>query len=656
MKSLHGSKAVLGEISALSRPWKKAILLIADTALIAFAIGLAMILKYGSLPPIRSEHIFIYAGTVLFTVVVFIRLGLYRAVVRYIGPRALRTVFVGVLASASFLLLFGVTVGHGAVNLSFVTIYALIAFLWVSASRFTAKWLMTRDAEVGELAVIFGAGEAGIQLARALNSGHDISVVAFIDDKSGHTGSVIDGIPVYALTKLPWLIGKKGVSRVLLAIPNASRRRRAEVIRRLEGAGVLVQTIPNLAEIATGAARVDDLREIDVADLLGRDSVPPNPQLLGACILGKNVMVTGAGGSIGSELCRQILRQRPRRLVLFEMSELALYSIERELQRAINDGRFDVELIAVLGNTQHRERLREVLETFAIQTLYHAAAYKHVPMVERNVIEGIYNNVFGTSKAAEAACDAGIETFVLISSDKAVNPSNVMGATKRLAEMVLQGMAERGGATRFCMVRFGNVLESSGSVVPLFREQIRAGGPVTVTHPEIIRYFMTIPEASQLVLQAGSMAEGGEVFVLDMGKPMRISDLARRMVYLTGLTVRDETQLDGDIEIVYTGLRPAEKLFEELLIGNDVSGTQHPMILRAKEHSLPWVAMQRVLEQLWATIAQADVEASRNLLMQAVQEYRPVEGIADVVWQSRKAGAAPIVHDPKVTALHARRG
>jgi FlaA1/EpsC-like NDP-sugar epimerase len=402
------------------------------------------------------------------------------------------------------------------------------------------------------------------------------------------------------------------------------------------------------------------LREIDVADLLGRDPVPPNLLLLDGCIRGKSVMVTGAGGSIGSELCRQILHLGPRRLVLFENSELALYNIERELRLAMAGAASPVEVVPLLGNAHHRERAAEVLGIYGVQTVYHAAAYKHVPIVENNVVEGIHNNIISTWNMAEAALDRGVETFVLISTDKAVNPTNVMGATKRFAELVLQGLHERGGKTRFCMVRFGNVLESSGSVVPLFREQIRRGGPVTVTHREVIRYFMTIPEASQLVIQAGSMAKGGDVFVLDMGKPMRIDDLARRMVRLSGLTVRDEAHPDGDIEIAYTGLRPAEKLYEELLIGNNISGTEHPMILRAMEKALPWSGMHRLLADLMVALGQFDVVRARDILLEAIGEYRPNGTVEDLVWRTRQAVAdaaqVPAEAKPKVTSLQPRRG
>jgi FlaA1/EpsC-like NDP-sugar epimerase len=411
-------------------------------------------------------------------------------------------------------------------------------------------------------------------------------------------------------------------------------------------------TVPDIGDLLSGSARIEDVREVDAADLLGRDPVPPVERLFDACIRDKVVMVTGAGGSIGSELCRQIARLRPRRLVLFEMSEFALYQIDRELREVMEREHLEFDLTALLGNAHHKYRVREIVQSYGVQTVYHAAAYKHVPIVEQNVIEGIHNNVISTWHTAEAALECGVETFVLISTDKAVNPTNVMGATKRMAEIVLQGMQQRGSRTKFCMVRFGNVLESSGSVVPLFRQQIERGGPVTVTHPDVIRYFMTIPEASQLVLQAGAMANGGDVFVLDMGQPIKIADLARRMVHLAGLTVRDETNPEGDIEIRYTGLRPAEKLYEELLIGNNVSGTEHPMIMRAMEHSLPWEQVQEILHNLLIVMGQFDVGAACGLLRESVSEYRPTGDIVDKVW-CRRTGERRVTSN--VTSIDTRR-
>jgi FlaA1/EpsC-like NDP-sugar epimerase len=492
--------------------------------------------------------------------------------------------------------------------------------------------------------VIYGAGEAGAELAIALMAGRTYQPVAYVDEKRSLIGTLIHGVPVVPPEEVHAAVRTEGVRTILLAIPTASRVRRSEVIRELESLGVRVQSVPDLEDIAAGRARVDDLRDVDVADLLGRDPVPPNKRLLDACIRGKNVLVTGGGGSIGSELCRQILRLAPRRLCVLEMSEHALYQIERELRQMADGAGLQVEIVALLGSAHHRARMRDVMRSFAVQTVYHAAAYKHVPIVEHNMIEGIHNNLISTWYTAEAAVECGVETFVLISTDKAVNPTNVMGATKRLAEMVLQGMQRRaGGRTRFCMVRFGNVLESSGSVVPLFREQIRRGGPVTVTHPEIVRYFMMIPEAAQLVLQAGSMGLGGDVFVLDMGQPVRIQDLARRMVQLSGLTVKDDKNPDGDIEIRFTGLRPAEKLYEELLIGKNVTGTEHPMIMRAVEHSLPWDDMEQILAELMGVLDQFDCAAASALLHRAVVEYQSADGVQDLVW-SRSAAAAQTVH------------
>jgi len=449
-------------------------------------------------------------------------------------------------------------------------------------------------------------------------------------------GSVIHGIRVSDAALLPDLVRRHRIDRILLAMPAASRRRRREVLMQLEPLGVHVQSLPNLSDLISGKAQINELRDVDVADLLGRDPVAPKKKLSGRCIRGKCVLVTGAGGSIGSELCRQIIRLSPSRLVLFEMSELALYTIERELEEVALREQLSAEIIPLLGNAHHRHRVREVLTTFGVHTVYHAAAYKHVPIVEYNVIEGIHNNVISTWYTAEAAIEAGVETFVLVSTDKAVNPANVMGATKRLAELVLQALQERTAQTRFCMVRFGNVLASSGSVVPLFQEQIRRGGPVTVTHPDVIRYFMTIPEAAQLVLQAGSMAKGGDVFVLDMGSPVRIEDLARRLVSLMGLTVRDVAHPDGDIEIEYTGLRPAEKLFEELVIGSNVTGTDHPMIMRAMEHHLPWSQMQELLNEFLVALASFDCHRALELLTQSVAEYESSPDIRDYVW-ARKA-------------------
>jgi len=500
--------------------------------------------------------------------------------------------------------------------------------------------------------VIYGAGAAGARLAQAMSMSTEARPIAFIDDDRSLWGSVIGGLRVHRPVDIVRLRSEYEIDRVLLAMPSASRAVRRAVLERIQAPGLRVQTVPDISDILAGNAQLEDVRDVEANDLLGREPVAPIQKLFDACIRDKVVMVTGAGGSIGSELCRQIARVSPRRLVLFEMSELALYSIERELQLLAQLEGFNLEVTALLGNAHHRNRMIEIMQAYGVQTIYHAAAYKHVPLVEHNVIAGIHNNVMSTWHAAEAALACNVEKFVLISTDKAVNPTNVMGATKRFAEMVLQGLSTRGGRTKFCMVRFGNVLESSGSVVPLFREQIRRGGPVTVTHPDIIRYFMTIPEATQLVLQAGAMANGGDVFVLDMGKPVKIADLARRMISLSGLRVRDEQNPDGDIDIQFTGLRPAEKLYEELLIGSNVSGTEHPMIMRALEPCLSWARVEALLEELREDMNKLDVPATLGILMSAVHEYTPAPRSADLVWNRKEAQRET---QAKVTQLDTRR-
>jgi FlaA1/EpsC-like NDP-sugar epimerase len=581
--------------------------------------------------------------------------GFYRSVVRFMGfeliVAAFKTITLVALALVS---------GLGLAGLSWSDAFResatfwLLGMVYVVGGRLTVQWFLQSRNAAGDRVVIYGAGEAGAHLVSALQGRGDFVAVAFIDDNVALHGAVIHGLDVRPPQSLPGLIDEFGVTRVLLALPSISRRRRLEIINQLEGLPVHVQTMPSTADLAAGNARVDDIREVDITDLLGRDAVPPIPKLLDASIRGKAVMVTGAGGSIGSELCLQIARLGPKRLVLLDLSEAALYKIDQSLQELAQRNALNVEVIALIGSAHHRARVREVLETYAVETVYHAAAYKHVPLVEHNMIEGIYNNVFGTLHAAEAAIAAGVKSFVLVSTDKAVLPTNVMGATKRFAELVLQGLNQRGSSTTFSMVRFGNVLASSGSVVPLFREQIRSGGPVTVTHPEIYRYFMTIPEAAALVLQAGSMGTGGDVFVLDMGSPVRIRDLAEKMIHLMGLTVRDEKHPDGDIEVHYTGLRPAEKLYEELLIGNNFSGTEHPGIMRAEEDFLPWNELEPLLNQLAAACERLDCTKAREVLLSAVAGYSPTKEVEDLVWRERNAGARVIL-GANVTALEPRR-
>jgi FlaA1/EpsC-like NDP-sugar epimerase len=637
----------------LPRPAKRLIMLSADAIIIPSALVTALWLKFGGATPDKVYvPVWLYAAALLVTVPIFTKLGLYRAVLRFLSARAAYTVFVGVTASVLLLAAINEFLLDERLPFTALAIYWALALVYVGGSRVVARQLLTQRSHEAERVAIFGAGAAGARLVASLNEGHGFVPVAIIDDNAALHGSSIHGIEVYGPDSLPFLIDIYSVRRVLLAMPSIGQRRRREILASLEPLGVYVQTVPDVGDIVSGHARIDDIRDVDPADLLGREPVAPDPALFDACIRGKVVLVTGAGGSIGAELCRQIVELAPKRLVLLEMSELNLYNIDRELRRLIASHGLQLELTALLGSAHHKYRVREVIQLFGVQTLFHAAAYKHVPIVEENIIEGIHNNVISTWYTAEAAHECGVETFVLISTDKAVNPTNVMGATKRLAEMVLQGLHERGSRTRFCMVRFGNVLESSGSVVPLFREQIRQGGPLTVTHPDVIRYFMTIPEASQLVLQAGAMAHGGDVFVLDMGKPVRIAELARRMVSLSGLTVRDEQNPDGDIEIRFTGLRPAEKLFEELLIGNNVTGTGHPMIMRAVEHLLPWDEVQALLQQLLVAMGQFDVREARELLMRGVLEYRPSNDIVDIVWRRRETYGGG---EGKVTPIQSRR-
>jgi FlaA1/EpsC-like NDP-sugar epimerase len=627
-------------------------MLLADAICIPAALWTAIALKVGGWPTGVAATPWVYVAAILASVPIFIRLGLYRAVIRFIGPRVIAAVLWGVTGSAVVLAAINLALGPDRIPYTALGIYWALALVYVGGSRIAVRNLMNARTAGTDRVVIYGAGAAGAQAAAALRMGGKYDPVAFLDDESSMAGSFVAGIEVHAPSALEHLIKDESVTSVLLALPSQTRRRRQEILKALEPHPVRVMTVPDVGDLLSGSARIEDVREVDAADLLGRDPVPPYEQLFDACIRDKVVMVTGAGGSIGAELCRQIAHLRPRRLLLFEMSEFALYKIDRELKEIKEREHLDLDITSLLGNAHHKYRVREIVQSYGVQTIYHAAAYKHVPIVEQNVIEGIHNNVISTWYTAEAALECGVETFVLISTDKAVNPTNVMGATKRLAEMVLQGLQKRGSRTKFCMVRFGNVLESSGSVVPLFREQIQRGGPVTVTHPDVIRYFMTIPEASQLVLQAGAMAEGGDVFVLDMGQPIRIADLARRMVALAGLTVRDERNPDGDIEIRFTGLRPAEKLYEELLIGTNVSGTEHPMIMRAMEHSLPWDQVQEILHGLLISMGQFDVATACTLLSNAVREYRPTGDIVDKVW-TRKTSERRLAS--KVTSLETRR-
>ena len=517
-------------------------------------------------------------------------------------------------------------------------IQPILIFLGIGGSRAVARYwlgggyqLLRRLGERPKV-LIYGAGSAGRQLAAALANNEEMQVVAFVDDDAKLHGSILNGKIIYASDALPNLFRKLDISDILLAIPSASRQRRNEILAAVAGTAVGIRTLPGLTDLAQGRVTVNDLRELDIEDLLGRDIVPPNFELLGKKITGKTVLVTGAGGSIGGELCRQILQLNPAALLLVEMSEFALYEIHCALETTlIGRTNLTVKIFPLLASVLDEARMRLIMETWKPHTIYHAAAYKHVPLVEHNPIEGVRNNVFGTLITARVAEICGVRDFVLISTDKAVRPTNVMGTSKRLAEMVLQAMAARQSATCFTMVRFGNVLGSSGSVVPLFRKQIQSGGPVTITHQDITRYFMTIPEAAQLVIQAGAMADGGEVYVLDMGDSVKIIDLARKMIELSGLSVRENQHHDGDIEIIMTGLRPGEKLYEELLIGDNPTATKHSRVMKATDAYLSWPELNRLLEKLESAMLIYDVYAVRRLLQTLVVEFTPDADVVDWV-------------------------
>jgi FlaA1/EpsC-like NDP-sugar epimerase len=638
----------------LSRFHKQMIAATADLFLLPLTFFLAILLRYDVVnAALFLQYLWLIIATPVVSLPIFIKLGLYRAVIRFIDQKIVYVVILGVTISVVILVALAAFVTHmSGLSRGVFGIYWVSAITYVVASRFLARGYMLHAYGWQQGAVrvaIYGAGKAGTQLASALRAGQEYMPVAFIDDMKELEGATIAGIKVYSAYNLPEVISKAAVAEILLAMPSLTKGQQKRILDRLEPYKVKIKVTPPVESLVSGELRLQDVRDIGIEDLLGRDQVAPDMALISTCISGKTVMVTGAGGSIGSELCRQIIRLQPTRLILLEMSEFALYSIKQELKSLKSSQGLDVELMPFLGSVLDTEKCKRILRAFAVETVYHAAAYKHVPLVEHNPIEGIRNNVFGTLSIARAAMSAEVKCFVLVSTDKAVRPTNVMGATKRFAELILQAFARERSHTRFCMVRFGNVLGSSGSVVPLFRKQIMAGGPITLTHPEITRYFMTIPEAAQLVLQAGAMGEGGDVFVLDMGEPVKIIDLAKRMVHLSGLEVKSEAAPDG-IEIQHVGLRPGEKLYEELLIGDNVEGTEHPLIMRAQESEISWHELQALLAALEDACGRFKYEEVRSLLLRAVQEYAPQCGIEDLVWneQSKQTG---ITHNRPVLSI-----
>ena len=631
------------------RPLRRALAVVLDALAIAVAFVAALGLRYEGLPLEIPDALSILLTAEVVAGVVFFFGRLYRSLIRAMAAVGYLVIGAGMATSAVAIALIEAVPWDVAVS------FAAFGTLALALLRVVIRSLVARgSARSAQPVLVYGAGESGRRVASALEGSAEFRPVAFVDDAESLRGALINGLPVYAPSSLAMLIERHEVGTVILAMPSVPRSRRREILRSLATLRVAVRTLPDFSDLVAGKASAEDLRQVEIADLLGRDSVAARTDLMSACIRGKAVMVTGAGGSIGSELCRQIVAQSPKRLVLFELSEISLYQVEASLQKqlaAAGEAGHSIELIPVLGDVRDGARLEAAMRRHDVRTVYHAAAYKHVPIVEGNVSPGVENNVLGTLAAASAAARVGLEVFVLVSTDKAVNPTNVMGATKRAAELVLQALQPRHPQTVFTMVRFGNVLGSSGSVVPLFEEQIRRGGPVTVTHPDITRYFMTIPEAAQLVIQAGGMARGGELFVLDMGTPVRIADLARKMIELAGHAVREAGSGDGaaagaGIEIVYTGLRPGEKLYEELLIGNNVSGTEHPMILRATEHAWRWEELEPLLTRMRRLIADLDAPGLVAVLRECVTEYTPAADSHDLLEladrRSRLASVSPI--------------
>lgn len=621
------------QVLAWSRTTKRLVVIAVDVVLSLVATWLAFTLRLDALHSPYGAQWGAYLLAPALAVPVFVRFGLYRAIFRYTGQAALLATAKAVSLYAVLLTVALMWLQWPMVPRSLGVLQPVIFLLLVGASRAFARfWLATLTGPSPELMgrlLIFGAGTSGVQTASALGISRQFHLVAFVDDDLRKIGHSINGIPVLSAANVPALVREEGISDVLLALPSASRARRNAIIQSLEDLPVHVRTLPSMADLARGRVTVGDFRELDIEDLLGREPVAPRADLLAAALHGQAVLVTGAGGSIGGELARQILRQDPRQLLLLDHSEFGLYSIHRALQEFCTDNALAVELVPLLGSVADQRRMQAICMQYRPATIYHAAAYKHVPLVESNPGIGVLNNVLGTAVMAQVAAAAGARRFVLVSTDKAVRPTNVMGASKRLAEQVLQALAQTTTSTCFSMVRFGNVLDSSGSVVPLFRRQLASGGPLTVTHAEVTRYFMTIPEAAQLVLQAGAMGQGGDVFVLDMGSPVRILDLAKRMLHLSGLTERDTLHPQGDIEIAITGLRPGEKLYEELLIGDNAQPTEHPRIMKAHEPHPSWPALQEALDELAIIAASDDTAAIKSFLQKHVQGYQPSSSVIE---------------------------
>jgi len=605
-----------------------------DTLFVVFSLWAAYSLRFGMPYEPFGNQFWLWIIAPALALPVFIYFDLYRAIIRYIGFKAMWSLFQAV---SLYALLWGVVAyltGIPLIPRSVILLNWMLCLLFVAGTRMLVRWWFVGEqfklggkskSSTAKNVIIYGAGAAGVQLALLLHYDSGALAVAYVDDNPELHGHYVNGLIVISPDEIGEYIERNQIDEILLAIPSLRRSERKEILTRLEPYPVMVRTLPSVAKIAQGQVKIEDIRDVDVADLLGRDAVDPIPDLLDANVKGKVVMVTGAGGSIGAELCRQILNRSPQQLVLYEISEYLLYRIERELRESHAD-----KLVCVLGSVQNQERMERVCGRYQVKTIYHAAAYKHVPMIESNPLEGVENNIFGTLAAARAAQNSGVDTFVLISTDKAVRPTNVMGATKRFAELILQAMSkENASKTRYSMVRFGNVLGSSGSVVPLFRDQIKVGGPVTVTSDDMVRYFMTIKEAALLVIQAGAMGQCGGLFVLKMGEPVLIMDLAKQMIRLSGLEVKDESNPGGDIEIEVTGLRPGEKRYEELLIDGNSSETVHPRIFSGHEHSLEMAELEQHIEALKQAVSEHRLSDVQKIFHATVNGYQPAREIGD---------------------------
>lgn len=620
----------------LSRTGKKWLLLAHDIIMVSLAFWLAFLVRLDWRLTFEIPYIsYIYPLVLIPSLLIFIKLGLYRSVLRYSGIRMIQTILIGAAISVAILLI-SFLLFHSPLPRSIPILYFLILLFLLTGSRFTVKGLFERQqAQSGSPVLIYGAGHSGGLLLEALQKSHEYKPIAFIDDNPKLHKSIINGKKIYSAEKLPKLVEDFNIQKILLAIPHATLTQKQHIFQRLEDLPCEVLSVPDMNAWIDGTISTGSLKKVSITDLLGRETVAPDLNLMYQNITQKNVLITGAGGSIGSELCRKIFSGSPNLIVLFELNEYALYRIHHELEQGSLKN--NIKILPILGSVQDEEHLFKIMQIFQIDTVYHAAAYKHVPMVALNTVVGVENNVFGTLSCANAAIQAKVRTFVLISTDKAVRPTNTMGASKRMAELILQALScQKTHQTRFCMVRFGNVLGSSGSVIPLFEQQIANNEAVTITHPEITRFFMTIPEAAELVLQAGAMGQGGDVFVLDMGEPVKIMDLARKMIKLSGKNIKNDTGKDGDIEIKITGLRPGEKLYEEVLIGGNVQGTAHPRIMTANEKMLSWDELKRLLAELKHACNERNAEQIRQILLTAPTDFQPKDEISDLLYKQQQ--------------------